>query len=207
MLYTFFSYFVLFFIVILLIHLGKSRSDKKAQKMSEAFWQKELSANQTRKQSLEHLNYIHIPLASLPFLHTEDEELTKLEQKIEALSKEKIVNLTGISNTDLKAAYGAANLDTLTLYDSRFTELARTIYLWGQRLAELGYLSEAVCVLEFGVNIKSDVCSAYMLLASLYSQTGREDKIKHLLTVCRSMNTLSGRTIEKKLLQSYHIEE
>ena len=62
---AFFPFFILF-ILYMLIKLFSS--DKKQENSSHAFWSKEQEANHTRRQSLDSVPYITIPLESLPFM-------------------------------------------------------------------------------------------------------------------------------------------
>ena len=72
----------------------------------EAFWDRELAANSTRRKSLDGLNYITIPVEAFPFgLMPLNEQIAEYEQTIRDLAKEPVVNLTGFSNTDLKLEY------------------------------------------------------------------------------------------------------
>ena len=113
--------------------------------------EEERLSNSVRKKSLDELDYITIPFDSLPFSTkdgaessaepgTEDTDpaIAKDEADILALKDKKIVNFTGISNTDLKFTYGAPNLPILTEYDQNFTELVRSLDSWGTHLLEQG---------------------------------------------------------------------
>ena len=117
--------------------------------------------------------------------------LKQCESQILALKEKKILNLTGISNTDLKLKYGPANLPELTQYDQNFTLLARTLNTWGQRLHELSYNEEAVAVLSFAVSIKSDIRATWQLLAQLYAESGSTAKIQEMKLSAASLNSLT----------------
>lgn len=156
----------------------------------DSFWEKENTANNTRKQSLENLDYIQLPLDSLSLqLLSGTPEAEECIAIFHELSCKKIVNLTGISNTDLKLQYGAANLNLLTSYDQNYTLLARTLNKWGHLLYEAGYLQQARSVLEFAVATHTDISSTYRLLAQLYTAQNEPHKIKELLTVAGGLNS------------------
>ena len=91
------------------------------------FWQRERDANNTRKQDISQLDYVDFSGVTLPFAQFEDTLLKECEQQVLNLKDKKVLNLTGISNTDLKMTYGAANLPLLTQYDQNFTLLVRTL--------------------------------------------------------------------------------
>lgn len=189
------------YIIILLcvLALMRNRSSRSAKKKQDALWEKEQRANQTRKQDISGLDYIQIPLDTFPVGRYEDEALSSLEQTLQGLSSKKILNLSGISNTDLKLQYGAANLPELSEYDASFTKLARTLTAYGERLSELGHWQDAVCVLEFGVLCKTDVSRNYTLLGSIYREHGFLDKAEALAETVRGMDLLLKDSILKQL--------
>lgn len=171
-------------------------TQKKVKSMDDPFWERERLANQTRKQPLDSLSYITIPLDSLPFIKdTENEKLQECQQTITALSGQKIVNLTGISNTDLKLTYGVANITVLSEYDQNFTILIRTLHAWGKELYDLGMKTDAQTVLEYAVSCKSDIKGTYSLLTDIYVETNMCDKIDSLIETAESLNSLTKNAI------------
>lgn len=173
-----FTCFVAFCLIFAVL---RSSIAKKERRISDDFWEREGEANSVRRKSLEGLPYIIIPVSKLPFMDTDDENIKHLQDEIMDLTNRKIVNLSGKSNTDLKLEYGAPNLPELTGYDENFMRLARTLYLWGQALADAHYTSEAISVLEFGVTCKTDILKHYTLLAGLYKFTDDPSKIYSLI--------------------------
>lgn len=154
------------------------------------FWERENTANTTRKQDISNLDYVDFKGVTLPFALFADDFLQQCEEQVLKLKNEKILNLTGISNTDLKLNYGAANLPQLTQYDQNFTLLVRTLNSWGHRLEELGYPQEAMTVLAFSVSIGSDMKATYQLLAELYQQEGNLDGIRSMQENASRLNSL-----------------
>ena len=111
----------------------------------------------------------------------------------------KILNLTGITNTELKEQYGVANLTVLTDYDNNYTTLVNTIARWGARLIDLEYNDEAVTVLEYGLSIGTDVSRNYLILADIYRKKGETDKIDALITRASTLKSLMKNSILSKL--------
>ena len=96
-----FPFFASFILFIIFLALWLRRSSKKETKANEAYWEKELQANSTRRKSLDSLSYVSIPFDTLPMaILSEDPEL-ELE-------------------------YGAPNINRLSEYDQNFTELIIT---------------------------------------------------------------------------------
>ncbi|MCI9539954.1 MAG: hypothetical protein HFG39_02670 [Lachnospiraceae bacterium] len=189
---TFFAIFVTF-LVWLSIKL------RKTNKKDDSFWQREAEANNVRKQTLDNLDYITIPIDSLPFFYGIDKNLEELQNTITSLSSCTIVNLSNYTNTELKLMYGPGNLADLTEYDQNFTLLVRTLHKWGEQLSTLGYEKEAIQVLEYAVSIKSDVTAGYLLLGKLYLKQGQPQKLDTLLSAASSLDTLLKDSLIKQL--------
>lgn len=190
------------FIIFLLFYAYKrSQLSKQDAEKDAAFWELESKANSTRKKDIEHLDYIQIPLDSFPIGTYSSAAYRELEDALLELSDKKILNLTGISNTELKLQYGASNLELLSSYDDNFTELVRILMDYAKALVDDNHIEDAVAVLEFGVRIKSDVTENYVLLAQLYKERGEAHRIRSLIETAGLLNSLSKDTIQKKLTE------
>ena len=143
-------------IVAFFFNVSMRRVSRKEEAREMSFWEKERKSNNVRRKSLENLDYICIPVDVLPFgTSGSNKELENSEQNVLALKDEKIVNLTGITNTDLKLEYGTANITELSLYDQNYTALVRALQNWGKALYDAGRYEDSAKVLEFAVK-KSD---------------------------------------------------
>ena len=201
-----FPFLASFILLCIVMNLLMRRTSRKAEEREASFWEKELEANNVRKKSLENLEYIHIPFDLLPFgTAGDDPSLQSAEDELTALKDEKIVNLTGISNTDLKLEYGTANITPLSQYDQNYTALVCSLQKWGQALYDLGRFEDAAKVLEFAVKTRSDITATYRVLIDLYkTKLGlSEDEIKKkldaLIPIAKNLNSLSRQTILKML--------
>jgi len=199
---TFFATFIIFTSILSMTIKRHNRSEKARQ---EQFWARERRANQTRRKPLDDLDYVTIPLESLPTtVMAEDFIVSDCLDTLSSLSHEKIVNLAGYTNTDLKLAYGAANITALSQYDQNFTLLAQTLQKWANALYGAGYMDEARQVLEYAVLvIHSDAGTSYRLLASLYDQNGEQEKVAALYNAALSLTSPSGKIIARVLRESY----
>lgn len=178
---------------------------RKSQRKESSFWDLESQSNSVRKKSIDSLNYIIVSENSLPFFSTSDKNIKELEARVLELSEEKIVNLTGYTNTNLKLEYGAGNLEALSRYDQNFTILARTLYKWGTALDELGLKKEAIQVLEFGIDCRIDIKAHYILLANIYIQEKTPEKIDKLISVAKELKSLSKTPIINGLTDLQHL--
>ncbi len=156
--------------------------------------EEERVANSVRKKSLDELEYITIPFESLPFFEEgdegRDEVLKNDEEAILSLKDKKIVNFTGISNTDLKLTYGAPNLPILSEYDLNYTNMVKSLDSWGNHLLERGCKDKARKVLEFAVECGTDLKSSYMSLADIYVESFEFDKLDHITEKAENINSL-----------------
>jgi len=193
-------------IVAFFFNISMRRVSRKEEARELSFWEKERKSNNVRKKSLENLDYISIPTNVLPFgTSNNNPELENFEQEVLALKDEKIVNLTGITNTDLKLEYGTANITQLSLYDQNYTSLVRALQNWGKALYDEGRYEDATKVLEFAVKTRSDITATYKLLIDMYktklllSAPEIEQKLNSLIPIADNLNSLSRLTILKLL--------
>lgn len=178
--------------------IKKSKLAEDAQQKS--FWDLEAEANRTRRKSLDDLDYIKIPFDELP-IHTllEDEQVAEYLETLKVLSENPIVNLSCISNTDLKLRHGAPNITILSRYDSAYTILARTLQQWAMKLIKAGFIEEARSVLEFAIRTKTDVSGTYLALAKIYMDMGTPEKIEELIFVAESLDSSFNKGIIRRL--------
>ncbi len=141
--------------------------------------------------------YTRAPEYSAPL----SDELANTELELCKLADSRIINLTGISNTELRMTYGTANLDPLTVYDHNFTVLIRTLQKWGTLLASAGKKEDAVTVLSYAVSIGSDIAGTYATLGRLYKERGEFSKIEELKVSAESLTTLMKPSILRDLEQ------
>lgn len=186
------------FIIWLSYELKKhTRIEKKG--MTE-FWNKEAKANTIRKKSLADLNYIEIPFSTLPLsVFSDKEQIAELQQALFALEGKKIVNFTGISNTDLKLTYGTANLPLLTEYDQNYIILARVLNQLGNLYYQEGNLQAAREILEFALSTGTDVSGTYKCLAEIYLANQEGEKIASLIQSAEKINGLMKNSIVRTL--------
>ena len=191
-----------FIILCIILTINMRRVSRKVQEKEDNFWEKEREANNVRKKSLDTLEYVHIPYDLLPFdTAGEDEALLNSENNLRALKDSKIVNFTGISNTDLKLEYGTANITALSEFDANYTVLVCELQTWGQLLYDRGRFEDSAKVLEFAVKTRTDITATYRLLIDMYktklglSEEEISHKIDGLVPIAKSLNSLSRQQI------------
>ena len=194
-----FPFLGLFIIFLSVAAYYRKRATAQQKKVKEDFWSREDQANQIRRKDISNLPYITILLEKFPIGISDDEELTDYENDLKTLASRKILNLSHQSNTDLKLAYGPANLPALSEYDQNYTTLLRNLVAYADCLIKNGFKSEAVPVLEFGISIDSDIRANYTLLAELYKEQGNASKIQELIDKAASLDSMMRSAILEQL--------
>lgn len=180
------------------------RSERLTKQAEREFWAREEAANQVRRKPIDHLPYIQIPMERFPTTLLKDDN--SVQEKIEilrALSEQKILNLTGFTNTDLKLEYGTATITELSEYDQNYTLLVRTLQGWADALYEAGYKEEASVIMEFAIETGTDISKTYFLLAEYWFQKGEPGRIQYLLEVANTLRSSNKDFIVRRLTESY----
>lgn len=193
-----------FIAFILLISITIKRQAKKKKADEDSFWARERAANSVRRKPLDGLKYITIPLERFPtHLLNDNTDVLECIEILENLTSEKIVNLTGYSNTDLKLEYGTANITELSEYDQNFTVLVRTLQKWADLLLESGYQKEAAQLMEFAVASGTDISRTYYLLAEYWVNNGRAGQVDDLISLASNLKSSNKDKIVKHLRETY----
>jgi hypothetical protein len=193
-------FFIITILLVLWVHYQKRRTDRIASQNSEAFWERERQANLTRKKDISNLDYIHVPLSTLPFPETGSEEISDIQKHILNLSAGKIVNFTGMSNTDLKLQYGAPNINILMEYDKNYLELVRSLYRYGKLLYDKQLTDEALSILKYALSIKTDISANYTLLATIYKEKNDAEGINSVISAAEELTSMTKKALLANLM-------
>ena len=195
--------FASFIILTLVIRHAIRRNRRLDENSKHSFWDIERAANEVRRKPLDDLIFVVPGMSRFPLSVMEDDEIVRdCRRMVEELSAQKIVNLTGQTNTDLKFRYGAANLPTLMEYDERFTLLVQNLQKWADRLWDNGYVEDSIPILEEQIRIHADISSVYRKLAAYYRDNGMPEKIDELRKSAESLNSASKASILRSLDQA-----
>ncbi len=183
--------FIIIVVVALFFKVFMSRSMKKYDPNAE-FLELEKKADSTPTKNIDDLPYINVHPDELPLdIPTENEETKEHQYNIRSLEGKKILNFTGVSNTELKLRYGAGNIYHLQSCDMNYTRLVQNISRLGEDYLREGHEEEARQILEYGISIGTDVKKNYTLLADIYNKNGEFEKISGLTESARNINSLS----------------
>ena len=203
--------FLASFLIFILILQHNIRKGKKSSEQAELeFWERESSANDVRKQSLDNLAYISfkaepffpinlLNAADCPDFLSTNPEIKEILSRFLFLEQQRIVNLTEYTNTDLKYKYGVANLPALTDMDTYFNELITLLHNYGDIFFKAGYETQAVTIWEYAISIGTDISSTYLNLAGIYQKNQQWDKIDQLKKEAEIISTSRKNSIVRKL--------
>ena len=197
------SSFIVFGIILTLRIRKQKQLDHETL---ESFHQKEREANQVRKKDISQLDYISIP-NELFLFHSNSynfdpqqlETLDDLHSTLLHLKEKPILNLNGISNTELKLHYGTANITSLSDYDQNYILLANTLQNYATLFYKNGFYEEAKTILEFAITTKIDTTLCYEQLATIYLLENNSSGITHLFDVANTLPSFKQTIIVRKL--------
>lgn len=182
---------------MLILYECKKHS-RKSDSAKASFWAREARANTIRRKDISNLNYINIPDSVIPS-DISDDEINEYRTTLLNLQARKILNLSGLTNTDLKEKYGVANLSALSEYDENYITLVNIIARCGARLIEIGNCSLAAVILEYGISIGTDVSRNYYMLAELYRKDNNITGINSLIESADKLDSIMKAPILSKL--------
>lgn len=185
-----FPILIIMLAILIFLAIKRHKITKQIANKEEDYIKREHDANFARKQDISGLDYIVIPDNIIAL----DPRLAEL-----AATDKSILNLTGQTNTDLKLAYGVANLETLSRCDENFSMLVKILAELQERYFEIGDTSNAIIVGEYAVSIGSDVAKTYELLYKIYSTDNQADKIEALKGKASTLNSIRKDAILNRL--------
>lgn len=167
------------------------------------FWQREHEADFSRNKDISTLDYISVNKELLPFNEqTNDIELIQIQQDITNVISKKMINLSGMTNTDIKLAYGRGNFEILSVYDQNYLKFLSLLNKWGTYLLELGFTNEAKQIFEYAVNtLNCDISGCYIGLAKIYLKDNDIDKVQELIDKIQSSDAYLKDSISEKLIR------
>ena len=189
--------FFILFLIFLAIRF-KTITDKQ-EKQVEDFWAKERQANATPAKDISNLRYITIPIEKFPLNFSTNNEVIEIENELKELSSHKLLNLDGVSNTDLKLTYGVPNFETMSQIGEDFDRACVLINKYAEALMEAERYDDVITVLEFAVGAGTDISESYTLLAAAYRQKQLDSKIELLRTQVAQSNLMLKDSILSKL--------
>lgn len=197
---------IMIFLWVLHHNLRKNHcSDKQTV---TAYLDRESAANGIRRKDLSSLPYITVPFDKLPLDITLNDEKKQLQiseykKEIQNLSSERMLNLIGISNTELKEKYGPANLELLTIYDQNYSRYICALHFYSECIYD-EYPEKAISILEYCISIGTDISGTYEMLGRYYLEHNDKEHFLSLYDKIPEKDSLSGNLILSKLDQLHN---
>lgn len=167
------------------------------------YLKREEEANSVRKKDISNLPYIKVPLDNLPIDITLNDEkkqsqIEKYRKQIDYLADKTMLNLIGISNTELKEQYGVANLDKLITYDQNYSRMFSNLQWYAAEIYD-EYPAEAAKIMKYMVDTGTDIIGTYELLGNYYANVNDAESFNALFDKIPDKSSVSGKTIVRKL--------
>ena len=187
---------ILAFILFVAFRIRHLESEEK--QTDEEFWENERHADLTPARDLNTIQYITIPLEKFPlsfFDDNPDEEADMIIDELRQLSSSRLLNLNGMSNTDLKLQYGRKNLGEMQQIGERFNRVEVLLCDLAKCFMEKKEYQKASCILEYAIGLGSDVSADYTLLGECYRVLSMPDKFEALYEKVESMDLMTKGTV------------
>lgn len=174
---------IFFILFIIWVNVKTKRGTENNSTWDTAYWEKERKANFVRRKDISDLDYITISEEELPFSDTAEGEEKYRQDEVRRTLSCKSLNLSGMSNADIKLKYGTANFPELSMYDQNYILLIRNLGLWGSYLHKNceGQDSRAKIILERAVSLGSDIKDTYVSLTEIYLAEHHPEKVQELI--------------------------
>lgn len=201
--------FLLCFIVFIIwMQVKTKHEDRSKSTWNDEFWGKEKKSNFTRKQDITNLDYITFQESELPFSATAQDRELELQENVRKMMDKKMLNLSGMSNTEIKLTYGTANLASLSIFDQNYMLFIRSLNQWGtylyQQMPE--EQNRAQQIFEYALSLGSDISDTYLQLGQIYREQNEIEKIQQLYDQAQKSESLLKDSILKqlkKIIQDY----
>ncbi len=199
-----FPFLTVFIIFLVLLAIRYNQTKKKQAEIQDSFWEAEARANAAPPANLDDLQYITIPLEKFPLGFSKEEKILAIEDKLTVLSQKRLLNLTGMTNTELKTIYGVSNFNAVSEMGEDFDSLTVLLKEYAETLIEAQLIGEAIQVLEYGVGIGTDISRHYIMLGECYQVLHKTEKLEYLIEQVSSSSLLLAPSICRQLTQLLH---
>lgn len=196
---------VIIIILIVIFRYNLQKSDKSRAKQNEDFWKKEESSLFARAKEIDKDLFINTNLpkslkkTELEYEKLGNKKLYELQERCFSLSDNFLLNLSHMTNIEIRQTFGAAKLDTVEKYEINYALYIKSLYQFGKDLFDIGLVDDAIKVLEEGINVGTDISNHYILLGKIYYNKNEKSKISMLYDKANLLNSLTKNKILKEL--------
>ena len=144
----------LFLIFLLWFTYERLKADRHSSYSNEEFWERERRASFTPSARIDNLPYLTLDESVIPSASPADtDELKSVLEEIRSLKDTQMIDLSEMTNTELKLKYGTANFTALSEADQRFALLITDFEKAGELLAAAGRTDEAYALVHYAADL------------------------------------------------------
>lgn len=192
-------FLTIFLLLLIAYAIRRAQLDARREKREKEFWDREEAAKHTPAVNLDEVEYIKVPVERLHIGEVDEDDIMTIEGELLEISSKRMLSISDKTNTDLKIEYGTANFEKVTEYGESFNRLLTLICDYAKSLIEYDREDLAVDVLEFGVEIGSDISDNYILLGDCYNKLGYQDRLSALKVKVEQSSLLLKNAILREL--------
>lgn len=171
----------------LVINNAIRRSNARSKKAMDEFWERERSSFKAPSRSVSDLEYITFP-DDLPLnISTDDPQIKEYQETLVNITKNRVLDLSGISNTDIRMAYGSKNMEELSRADQRYTTLCRSLNSLSKAYLKTGHEEEAITLLKFALSCGSDIKESWIMLGNCHMEREEKEDLDLLIDKAREL--------------------
>ena len=149
----------------------------------EDFIDKEREANSARRRDIDPALFFKADMSVLPAPNN-----SPAADKAARLAAATMIHFPQpVSNHVLKLSYGPGQLESIAQYEENYHHFIRALLDWAEELLKQGQREDALTVLEYTVEHRSEYRKSYILTADLYAEAKNTDKLNTLKNNVESM--------------------
>ncbi|MCL1997650.1 MAG: hypothetical protein FWG65_02675 [Turicibacter sp.] len=172
-------------VIVAIVTFFSRRAFRDFNTPSKKLLEEELKANSARKHDVE-AEFFYTPEPHLlPIREDAEVKIKKAQDNVLLLaSKTMLVFPQKRTNLELKFAYGAANLEKVTLYEENYNKYVQALVKWGDLLFETGgkaEMADAIIIFEKTLELGGEFRKIYKHLAEHYAKMGDKARLNGLI--------------------------
>ena len=201
---TFIGTTVFFLAIAAFAQIMIRRGSRGRYDKMNAYLSAERAANTARKRDIDDSLIIKaaFPQEACIDSASDDALLLQKQEKARAASHAMMMR-TGLSNIEIKHAFGPQNIDHIAQCEANFNNYVKALQEWAEELLNRGNKDAARLVLEEAVNAGAETSKAFITLTGLYRENRRRADIEALLVKTQNPVFLASDPVTKSKIQSH----
>ena len=195
---------VFFLVIVAVVQILIRKGNRGRYDKMNAYLAADREANLSRKREIDSSLIIKatFPQGACVDAASGDAALLQKQEKARSASQA-VMMKTGLSNIEIKHAFGPQNLDEIARYEVNFNSYVKALQEWADELLSRGNNDAALVVLEEAVNVGADTSKVFMTLADLYRESRRRSDIDALLIKTQDPAFLASDLVTKSKIQAH----